>query len=59
MAREHQKPPWYRWYSKESSWARRMTRRQERNRTKHLLRNDKFDQADTRQTKNTQGWLTW
>jgi hypothetical protein len=47
------------WYRHENSWARQLTRRTERNRARQLMRNDRFDLADTRQTKPTQGWLTW
>ncbi|MBM4569318.1 hypothetical protein GS534_24095 [Rhodococcus hoagii] len=46
-------------YRREKAWARKMVRRKERHNAKSLLRKKKYDDVDTRQTKGTQGWLTW
>lgn len=46
-------------YRREKAWARKMVRRKERHTAKSLLRRQKYDDVDTRQTKGTQGWLTW
>lgn len=46
-------------YRREKAFARKMVRRKERHTTKSLLRRKKYDDVDTRQTKGTQGWLTW
>jgi len=46
------------WWAKESGWARRLTRRMERVKARQLLRSGRFELADTRQVKGTQGWLT-
>lgn len=46
-------------YRREKPWARKLVRRLERNRARRLLRAGRYDEADTRQTKGTQGWLTW
>lgn len=51
-------PWWSHYYRREASWAKRLTRRIERNRARQLLRNGGFDKADTRQVKGTEGWLT-
>lgn len=49
----------YRPFSHEGPWARKLTRRRERSRTRDLLRTGRHDLADTRQTKGTCGWITW
>lgn len=46
-------------YRREKAWARKMVRRKERHTAKSLLRRKRYDDVDTRQTKGTQGWLTW
>lgn len=46
------------WYSKESPWAKRFTRRVERRKGKDLLRSDDPEAAKHRQTKGTEGWIT-
>lgn len=46
-------------YRRERPWARRQTRRLERHSAKRLLQQQRYDEVDTRQTKGTQGWLTW
>ena len=51
-------PWWSNYYSREASWARRLTRRMERVKARQLLRNGRFELADTRQVKGTEGWLT-
>lgn len=51
-------PWWSSYYGREAPWAKRLTRRIERNRARQLMRNGRFDRADTRQVKPTQGWMT-
>lgn len=46
------KPRWYKWYSKENSYARRQTRRKHRREGKKYL-------DDAPPEKGTQGWMTY
>lgn len=57
MSRTDRREP-FRYFSHEGHFARLLTRRRERNLAKQLLRSGSHDQADTRLTKGTEGWIT-
>ncbi len=46
------------WWNKEAGWARRITRRLERHRSKNLIQSENYDLAASRQIKPTEGWIT-
>ena len=58
MSRTERKEP-RRWYNHEGRWARILIRRTERAKARHLMNTGRFDLADTRQVKGTEGWITW
>lgn len=58
MSHTDRQPP-RNWYAKERGWARRQTRRLERHNAAAHIRHQRYDAADTRQVKPTQGWMTW
>lgn len=44
--------------NKEQGWVRRITRRIERHNTRAHINHERYDDADTRQIKGTEGWIT-
>lgn len=58
MSRTYRDRDNYREHRHESGFSRRNTRRQERNKVRDHIRHERFEDADTRQTKNTEGWLS-